>query len=588
MNTRTLTTAGLAAAALLALTSSPASAASPSPTQKSTAAAVTSSAWLVVPSGTTADAAVAVRRAGGSVSRVFDGIGQVAARMTAAQASALRSSGAVRAVAANAPVTYTGMAYDVNTDPGSPRLLSDSTGARAVWRTGITGKGVDVAVLDSGVSPVKGLDGAGKIVVGPDLSFDSQDPAIAGRDAYGHGTHMASIIAGRDANLADPVNPYPDQYYGIAPDARILSVKLGDRTGAVDITQVLAGIDWVVQHKQDSGLNVRVLNLSFGTDSSQSYTVDPLAYAAEIAWKKGLVVVAAAGNAGTNTNPNAPGLSDPAYDPTILAVGASDMRSTLAQGDNVIPGFSSKGANGRNPDVVAPGRSIIGARVPGSSLDVAYGALGGEVGNRFFRGSGTSQAAAVVSGGVALMLQKNPGLTPDQVKALLKSTAVPLANTPVEAGGAGEVNFLAATQRSLSGLAVPTPAYTSTGFGTLQGSRGTEVLTMDGVKLTGEQDIFGVQVNSWAMSGAEAGDGVWIGGVFNSVQWTGASWANNPTWASSTWGSVAWSGRSWSGRSWSGRSWSGRSWSGGAWAGGSWGEIAKGDGNNAWSSALWG
>ena len=150
-----------------------------------------------------------------------------------------------------------------------------------------------MAVLDTGVAPVPGL--SDKIVNGPDLSLDYQGGLPESVDAYGHGTHMAGIIAGRDAgSLTDPTH-----FVGVAPDARIVNVKVGAADGATDVSQVIAGIDWVVQHRHDNGLNIKVLNLSFGTLSTQSYTVDPLAYAAEVAWTHGVMVVAAAGNDGT-------------------------------------------------------------------------------------------------------------------------------------------------------------------------------------------------------------------------------------------------------------------------------------------------
>src|SRR5207248_10323584 len=127
-------------------------------------------------------------------------------------------------------------------------------------------------------------------------------------DNYGHGTHIAGIIAGNGGAKGS-------DYNGVAPDARLLNVKVADAGGAVDVSQVIAALDWVVQHRTDNGLNVRVLNLSFGTDSSQVYVLDPLAYAAEVAWRRGIVVVAAGGNDGKNNN----SLADPAYDPYLLA-----------------------------------------------------------------------------------------------------------------------------------------------------------------------------------------------------------------------------------------------------------------------------
>src|SRR5437588_4166766 len=207
---------------------------------------------------------------------------------------------------------------------------------------------------------------------------------------------MAGLIAGKDAG-ADVNNP-GSSYLGIAPDARIVNVKVGAANGAVDVSQIIAGIDWVVQHRRDNGLNIRVLNLSLGTHSSQGYRSDPLAFAAEVAWHSGIVVVAAAGNDGSAAG----SLNDPAYDPYLLAVGASaNSQRSISTGTGYIPGFSNFGDGNRNPDVVAPGVHLQGLRVPGSYIDQRF--PGAAFGERFFRGSGTSESTALASGAAALI-----------------------------------------------------------------------------------------------------------------------------------------------------------------------------------------
>ena len=163
--------------------------------------------------------------------------------------------------------------------------ITAGDGVQAWWNAGFTGQGVDVALIDTGVAPVPALSGNGKIVNGPDLSLESQNPNLQYLDTNGHGTFMAGIIGGNDGQ--------PGGYRGVAPDSRILSVKVGDADGGVDVSQVIAAIDWVVQHRTDNGMNIRVLNLSYGTDSSQPFVIDPLAFAVERAWKAGIVVVTA-------------------------------------------------------------------------------------------------------------------------------------------------------------------------------------------------------------------------------------------------------------------------------------------------------
>ena len=207
----------------------------------------------------------------------------------------------------------------------------------------------------------------------------------------------------------------------MAPDARILSLKVGTADGGVDVSQVIAAIDWVVQHRHDNGLNIRVLNLSYGTNSAQSAEVDPLSYAVEQAWKKGIVVVAAAGNSGYQVGGGAPGVADPAYNPFVIAVGGSDSMGTPALADDTVGAYSASARCGpcKRPDFVAPGSHLQGLRVPGSYIDQTEPQ--GAISRRFFRGTGTSEAAAIVSGAVALVLDRYPRLDPDEVKSLLQA-----------------------------------------------------------------------------------------------------------------------------------------------------------------------
>ncbi|MDQ4005160.1 MAG: S8 family serine peptidase, partial [Actinomycetota bacterium] len=322
--------------------------------------------------------------------------------------------------------------YDPTRDQGSMYSTVRAIRAQEYWKKGFTGQGVDVAVIDTGVVPVEGIDNADQVVNGPDLSFDSQVPELTYLDTFGHGTHMAGIIAGRDDSVAAGAETSnTDGFLGVAPDSRVVSVKVANYEGAVDVSQVIAAIDWVVQHRRDAGMNIRVLNLSFGTDGVQDYVLDPLAYATEVAWHKGIVVVAAAGNAGFGS----PSLSDPAYDPYVLSVGADISNAPGNVKDDEIPEWSSRGNADRHPDLVAPGKSIQSLRNVGSYIDDMFPV--GVINERYFRGSGTSQASAVVSGAVALLLEERPTMTPDQVKALLTGTATPIPGADPAAQGAG-------------------------------------------------------------------------------------------------------------------------------------------------------
>ena len=321
-----------------------------------------------------------------------------------------------------AAVNVQAAGYDPASDVNSMASTTDYTGAQAWWAAGYTGQGVDVALIDSGVAPVQGLNSAGKVISGPDLSLESQAANLANLDTFGHGTFMAGLIAGRDATLTAPYEQAPaSAYRGMAPDARIVSIKVATADGGTDVSQVIAAIDWVVKHRNDNGMNIRVLNLSYGTNSSQYYAVDPLAYAVEQAWDAGIVVVAAAGNSGYQTRGSSPALADPAYDKRIIAVGASDSMGTTTVTDDTMPDFSAAAKTGsaRAPDFVAPGVHIQGLRVLNSWIDTN---IDGKtiLDDRFMRGSGTSESAAITSGAVALILSKFPNATPAQVKKMLK------------------------------------------------------------------------------------------------------------------------------------------------------------------------
>jgi serine protease AprX len=342
------------------------------------------------------------------------------------------------------------------------------------------------------VAPVDSLDG--RVVNGPDFSEDGDVDALRHLDAFGHGTHLAGIIA------------------AVAPRSSIVNVKVADRDGSTSLGRILAGIDWVVRRGDRGGNDVRVLNLAFGADADGSYREDPLAYAVERAWQQGIVVVTSAGNGG----PDADGLDSPAYDPYVVAVGAADTGATASPADDAIAPFSSRGSDTRGPDVVAPGVAVLSTRVPGSFLDEAFPAARIDGG---FRGSGTSQAAAAVSGAAALLIGRRPGLEPDEVKALLRSGAHRLSNTDTSLQGAGLVD-VAASQA----LAVPRRV---------------------------EQRFALARLGGWWRSAPRVQYAVentkssrWSSSRWTSSRWTSSRWTSS-RWTSSRWTSSRWTGFGW-------------------------------------------
>jgi serine protease AprX len=497
--------------------------------------------------------------------------------------------------------------YQPRKDPGSLFTVDKAIGARSLWANvdssgrALTGQGVGVALLDSGVNQVAGLDGAGKVTFGPDLSIEGNG-VLTQQDTFGHGTFMAGIIAGRGETSpsSDLSNAPANVQLGVAPDAGLLAMKLATTDGSVDVSQVIAALDWVTQHPVlPNGTRVRVINLSYGTDSAQAYQLDPLAAAAENAWHHGIVVVTSAGNNGPGTGR----LSDPAIDPYVIAVGATDSNNSVDGWDSsaaTLASFSQVGSAERGVDLVAPGTSLVSTRAPGSFIDVnnPSGLVAGDTSGQLFRGSGTSESAAVVSGSVALLLQAYPSLTPDQVKYALTSSADPLNSAGPAGSGAGTIDLkqalrtashLAGTdqQAATLGAAAVQAFPISTGQGSIDAARAGSVLVdANGNDLTGEIDVQGTPWNPTAWWAATSNLSAWSGGQWLGVTWTGDNWLpasgglSSSRWSSSRWSSSRWSSAGWDSSRWSSSRWSSSRWSSSRWSGSGWD-------SSRWSSSRW-
>jgi serine protease AprX len=265
-----------------------------------------------------------------------------------------------------------------------------------------TGKGVTVVVIDTGVNAGHPAFAGSNLI-----SVTVNKRALGTQDTHGHGTHVVGIVNGRDA---------AGRYIGIAPDARVISVKVADDGGAANESDLLRGMQWVYNNRQAYG--IRAVNISMSSAVPASYTTSPIAAAAEQLWFAGVVVVAAAGNHGAT--PNAAWFA-PGNDPYVISVGCVDDRGTKDTGDDQVCEFGSRGRSQDGfyrPDVMAPGRRIVSALAgPTSTLAQQYPERITDGG--YIRMSGTSGAAPVVTGVVALLLERHPSLTPDQVKYLL-------------------------------------------------------------------------------------------------------------------------------------------------------------------------
>jgi serine protease AprX len=354
-----------------------------------------------------------VRSHHGRVTDRLPSINGFAIRIPARDARALRRSEQVLNVTLNTRVRNSGV------DGGSLATTYPKTiGADQLWAAGITGKGVGVAVIDSGVSgdlaDFKNADGSSRITANVIVNPSATRPG----DDVGHGTHVAGIIAGNSFNR-DVTDPAHGAYVGIAPEANLITVKAAGDAGDSTVLDVITALQFVVEHKDE--LNIRVVNLSVSSDTPGSYLDDPLDAAVEFAWHAGIVVVAAAGNRGDAADAvqYAPG-----NDPYAISVGATDEGNTPDPSDDVAATFSSRGItlDGlAKPEVLAPGAHIVAPLAPGS----AFGQLCPQcvLGGEYLRIGGTSMSAPVVSGAAALLLQARPGLNPDEVKALLTTNS---------------------------------------------------------------------------------------------------------------------------------------------------------------------
>lgn len=317
---------------------------------------------------------------------------------------------------------------------------------------GYNGAGVGVAVIDSGITAWHDdLTVAYRQGQRVTAFVDFVNGQTAKYDDWGHGTHVAGIIAGNgyDSNSAREA---------IAPKANIISLKALDAEGKGKISYIIAALDWAVANKTQ--YNIRVINMSLGAGVFESYHTDPLTLAAKRAVDAGIVVVAAAGNMGkaANGQPQYGAISAPGNAPWVLTVGASSTMGTIDRRDDTMALYSSRGPTmidfAAKPDLVAPGSGTVSLSNPNSlfystkSQYLVAGKRSGLTYLPYLTLSGTSMAAPVVSGTVALMLQANPSLTPNMVKAILQFTSQVYNDYNYLTQGAGFLNTLGAVRLS--------------------------------------------------------------------------------------------------------------------------------------------
>lgn len=449
-----------------------------------------------------------VRRVGGRTTARLHIIHAIAARLSPHAAARLRTFRGIRAVTRNAAVR-------------SQRLLDTSqlvstypyaAQAPQTWTT-LRGRGVGVAVVDTGIDgnlpDFRATDGSSRVVG----SVVTNPGATTAQDTYGHGTHVAGILAG-DGTQRTLGDPEWGRYIGVAPGANLVSVKISDDHGAATVLDAIYGLQFIVDHKSD--YNIRIANLSFEAADPSSYHTDPLDAAAEAAYFNGILVVAAAGNHGTSADAVS---RPPANDPFVLSVGAFDPIETRPVSDDIYTSWSSVGTTQdgiAKPEVGAPGVHMASLLAPNSDYGLLCPAC--IVDGQYFLAGGTSMAAPVVSGVAALMLEAHPGWTPDQLKSSIIATARRSSSSaPPEVNAAGATTLLTPASGANAGFTPNDLVDPATG--TIDPTRSSWTRS----SWTSATDTLGA---TWARSSWTCACGT-TGGTVDSTRssWTAASWS---------------------------------------------------------------
>lgn len=478
----------------------------------------------------------------GKVTDKLPAVGGFAVQLPAKQAKALKGAKGVLNVTLNAKVNSTAFSSEL-----LATNFPKTTGADQAWAAGVTGKGVGVAVIDSGIdgdiADFKNADGTSRVT-----NVISNPGATTAGDPVGHGTHVAGIVGGNSAFRTDGL---AGRYTGIAPEVDLIAIKTSDDAGNSTVLDVINALQFVVDHKDE--LNIKVVNLSVSADTPGSYKTDPLNAAVEFAWHAGVVVVSAVGNRGSAADA---AQYAPGNDPYVISVGATDEKETPAASDDTVADFSSRGTTrdgSSKPDLFAPGAKMVAPLAAGSAFAQLAPATSIFEGGQYIRIGGTSMAAPVVAGAAALLLQARPDLNPDQVKELLTK------NVNVTADGVGELNVPAA-------LAA-------------QATTGANVGLSPNLSVATALALAGIDPTRATWTKATWTKATWTKATWTRATWTKATWtagASGTTapWARATWTCAAcesagngvdptkstWSKSTWSKSTWSRSTWSSVEW----------------------------
>ena len=441
-------------------------------------------ALISVRHGTADAVAFAARDAGASDVSALATIDLVTAKLSPSVLHALRADVRINFIAADAEVTEAGRDPHYENDNVKASPANQVLQAEKAW-TEATGGGVTVALMDTGVAAHPDL--AGSVVARVDFVNDG----ARSLDPGGHGTFMAGLIAAHGHDFS-----------GVAPDAKIVSLRVLDANGKGHLHAVLGAFDWLLRNRVT--YNIGVLNLSLGAPQKASYNRELMAGVVESAWLAGVTVVAAAGNDG----PGAGSIAIPGADPFVITVGSLADQGTVTFQDDRESIFSGRGPTKdgfEKPDVLAPGEHVVSLRVPGTSLDreQAWSSAGS-----YARMTGTSASTALVSGVAALVLSDHARYTPTQVKGALVAGGRRVSGSKTPAADAA---------RSLD----THPARVNVGL-----------------------HPSNVLISLLASSGALGGGIRWDTVSWEAVSWETISW-ESVTWESVSWDSVAWESVSW-------------------------------------------
>jgi serine protease AprX len=448
------------------------------------------------------DAAAAATAVQGHVRRHFGFVGGVAATVPAGSLQRLASDPNVSFVSPDAPVHL-----NATGTVSTASLASLYPGRDAVskpWSAGVTGQGVGIAIIDSGVTP--SADFGSRLT---QVALDGQTGSLD--DTVGHGTMVAGVAAGQSSD---------GKFIGIAPGANIFALNI-DRPTGVYSSDVITALKWVFDNAHT--YNIRVVNLSLTETVPSSYTTSPLDLAVERLWASGVFVSVSAGNLG-------PGQIDyaPANDPLVETVGAFDTMDTAGPKDDTLSPWSSRGTTVdgfAKPEIVVPGRHIQSPLPSGTYLDsVAPSSAWAAPGYAAI--NGTSFAAPQIAGAAAILFQEHPAWSPDNVKWLLTAKPGPKPkNSTVGSLNLGPVYDFSST-----------PGRANQGVPAL-------VCAPGGTCLAGSTVASDWDSSSWNSSS-------WNSSSWNSSSWNSTSWNSTANWDSSSWNSSSWNSSSWNSTSW--------------------------------------